>query len=679
MVRRVLAAIECRVHARPQVIHRPGRGTCPRSSGLESTRTSRKEKSGDKSLFPTCDFFRFGGLPGFVVRQIGRMNLWADRKGDVKPARMRSGSMAGFSLRSKCRHRPALRRCSVALSLMLLAAPLVALAGPIMQEQARPAQAAAPASATPRVGVDESRPLVLTLFDAVKMALEHNPEIEVERINVKQAQYDLFAAHGSRDVLLSSNSYYEHKVVPIGSVLAGGPNGALTTESVNYDFGAQQLLSTGGQWAAQFSNTRLNSNSQFSSINPQYNTSINIQLRQPLMRNLSIDDARRKIRIAGRRLDQSDAEFRRKAIDIVSRVQQAYWNLLFAIKDLQIRREAVYLAKTQFERNQRMVKDGMIAAIDLVSVEVEIERRNESALTAVDALTRAENSLKQLILGDREAPVWGQAIVPAESLEVRAVALTLPEAIAAAFAKRPELASSSLDQEMNKVDVKYLDNQTRPQLDLIASYTTTGLSGSLVNNGVSPFTATTNLLLDRVNLLSSLSGLPPVVPPPASQVPGFLIGGYGQSLHNLLANDFRTFRFGVSLSFPLRNRIAQSQLGRAVAEGQKITARRKILEQTVEAEVRNALQSVEGTRQRVEAAKASREAAQKQLESEQRRFAAGLSTTYFVLERQNNLSEAQGRELRAVTEYNKAVSELQRVMGVTLTSANVDVASPRGR
>ena len=153
------------------------------------------------------------------------------------------------------------------------------------------------------------------------------------------------------------------------------------------------------------------------------------------------------------------------------------------------------------------------------------------------------------------------------------------------------------------------------------------------------------------------------------------LGGYGQSVTNLLKNDFRTFRFGVALSFPLRNRTAEGQLGRAVAEGRKLSAVRKTLEQAIEVEVRNAVQAVETARLRVETARAAREAALKQSESEQRRFQAGLSTTYFVLERQNNLSAAQGRELKAMTDYSKAVTELQRVMGTTLTSANVEVQS----
>lgn len=526
-----------------------------------------------------------------------------------------------------------------------------------------------------RVGIDESRPLALTLFDAVKMALENNREIEVERLNVSQAQYDLVAARGSRDIQLGGSSFFENRTVPVGSILGGGPNGALTTRTYNYDFNAQQLLSTGAQWNAQMTNSRVNSNNLFSSLNPQFNTSINIQIRQPLVRNFSVDDSRRRIRIAARRLDLSDSQFRQKTIDTIARVQRAYWDLVYALRDLQIRRESVDLARTQIEQNRRKVQEGILAPIEVVSVEVELERRKENVLAAIDSITRAENALKQLILGDRKSDEWARPIIPTDAPDQTAPASTLEETVRSALANRPEVAQSDLQKEINSADVKYFENQTRPQIDLVASYTTTGLSGSPSTTG-NPFGATTALLTERVNRLSELAGLPPIDPGSNPQLPGFLTGGYGQTLENLFSNDFRTLRFGVSVSFPLKNRTAEGNLGRAVAEGRKIGAQRQSLEQSIEVEVRNALQTVETARRRVDTARASREAAEKQSESEQRRFESGLSTTFLVLERQNALSEARGRELRALTDYNKALSELNRVMGTTLTSANVEIRSP---
>lgn len=557
------------------------------------------------------------------------------------------------------------------------AAQIVRLAQGTAQEAKQSAAPDAQAPTARRVGVDEANPLTLSLFDAVKLALQNNREIEVERINVQQANYDLFSARGAQDITIGAASFYEHRVVPVGSVLAGGPNGTLTTKSATWDFNAQQLLPTGAQWIAQLTNARSDTNSIFTSLNPQYNTAMNFQIRQPILRSFAIDDARRRIRVANRRLDLSDSQFRQKAIEIVSRVQRSYWDLVFALRELQIQRDAVGLARAQHERNNRMVNEGTLAPIELVSVDVELERRKENVLTALEVVTRAENALKQLILADRSSEVWSKAIIPIETPDLKAISLKLDEALAAAFANRPELAQNNVQQEINKIDTKYFANQTKPEVDLIASYTATGLAGTQLTSSGSPFTATTDLLVDRVNTLSGLAGLPPLVVNQNTGLPDFLLGGYGQSLSNLLSNDFRTFRLGVSFSFPLRNRTAEAQLGRSLSEGHKIGAQRKILEQSIEAEVRNALQSVEMGRERVETARASREAAEKQYQSEQRRFDAGLSTTYFVLERQNTLSETRGRELRAMTEYNKAMSELQRVMGTTLTSANVELSTSR--
>ena len=570
----------------------------------------------------------------------------------------------------------------VALTVLLsLVVPISTVAQIVKLAQTPPQQGKqsdttrVPGPVVQRVGVDESRPLALNLFDAVKMALEQNRDIEVERINVRQAEYDLFSARGTTDVYLGASSFYEHRTLPVGSLLAGGPNGTLTTETLNYDFTAQQLLPTGAQWVAGFTNSRGDTNSQFVSLNPQYNTALNVQIRQPILRNFSIDDARRRIQIAQRRLDLSDSQFRQRAIEIVARVQRSYWDLVFALRDVQIQRESVELAQNQLERNRRMVNEGTVAPIDLVSVEVELEKRNENVLTATETVTRAENALKQLMLGGTESSIWNQPLIPTETPDLRVTNFGLTDAVAAALANRPELAQSNLQQEINKVDVKFFENQTKPQVDLIASYTSTGLSGSKILTG-NPFTSTTAVLLDRVNALSGLAGIPAIPVPTGSDLPGFLVGGYGQSLQNLFSNDFRTFRFGVAFNFPLRNRTAEGQLGRVVAEGRKIVSQRKTLEQSIEVEVRNALQGVETGRLRVDTARASREAAEKQSDSEQRRFEAGLSTTYFVLERQNVLSQSKGRELRAMTDYSKAVAELQRVMGMTLSSANVEVGAP---
>ena len=146
-------------------------------------------------------------------------------------------------------------------------------------------------------------------------------------------------------------------------------------------------------------------------------------------------------------------------------------------------------------------------------------------------------------------------------------------------------------------------------------------------------------------------------------------------MNNLFGQDFKTYQFGVRLSFPWRNRTAEGNLGRSLAESRQLDARQRQVVQNVQIEVRNALQAVEAARLRFEAAQAGRTAAAAQLKGEQEKFRAGLSTTFFVLERQTDLSVARGTEVRALTDYNKALAELQRVTGMTLISNNLQVTS----
>ena len=170
------------------------------------------------------------------------------------------------------------------------------------------------------------------------------------------------------------------------------------------------------------------------------------------------------------------------------------------------------------------------------------------------------------------------------------------------------------------------------------------------------------------------AGLPPL---PATTgtttIAPNLIGGYGQSLRNLLAQKYPTLRVGVRISLPLRNRTAEANLGGALALSNRITDQFKQTEQTIEAEVRNSLQAMRSAEARLAAAAASRSSAELQFQSEQRQFRAGTSTVFLVLQRQTDLLAARGRELQAQTDLNKAISQLQRATGNTLTANHISV------
>ena len=237
---------------------------------------------------------------------------------------------------------------------------------------------------------------------------------------------------------------------------------------------------------------------------------------------------------------------------------------------------------------------------------------------------------------------------------------------------RPELQQSNVVREINQIDQKYFREQTKPGIDLVGSYGVVGLAGAVNSSAINPFSSTAQIR-DRVNLLSQLAGVPPLPTPPAQTFPTDLIGGYDQSLQNLFGNRFNNFRVGVQINLPLRNRTAEAQLGRSLVEGQRIATQRQQLEQSIQVEVRNALQVVRSAEARLRAAGAAREALEQQYASEQRKLDAGQSTVFLVLERQTALTTARGNELRAQTDLNKASAELQRATGNALTGNSIEV------
>ena len=525
-----------------------------------------------------------------------------------------------------------------------------------------------------RVGVDMDRQKPLSLREALAMALENNKDIEVARQNVKIAEFDLTSAHGAYDPRLSSSTYYERIKNPISSFLSGGANGATTQSDYTGTARLEGLTpKLGGNYRLDFSSIRLTSNNQFTALSPQYPTALTFNYTQPLFRGLRFDSNRRQIEIAKKNLSLTDAQFRQRAIETITSVQRVYWDLVFALRNLQVQRDAVRDSRTQFEHNKRLVVAGALAPIDVVAAEAQVAGFEQALFSSLEEVSRSENNLKNLIAVDRKSDLWNLSVIPTDSVDLTPPDISLPEALKAAMENRPELQQSNVVREINQIDQKYFREQTKPAVDLVGSYGLVGLAGSQSSAG-NPFSsASTTELRSRVDQLLTQAGLPLLTPLPQQALSPFLIGGYDQSLRNLLSDRFNNFRVGVQINLPLRNRTAEAQLGRSLVEGQRIATQREQLEQTIQVDVRNALQVVRSAEARLHAAGVARQASEQQYQSEQRKLDAGQSTVFLVLERQTALTTARGNELRAQTDLNKAIAELQRATGNALVTNNIVV------
>ncbi|HEU5132735.1 MAG TPA: TolC family protein [Pyrinomonadaceae bacterium] len=566
------------------------------------------------------------------------------------------------------------------LTILMLVAASVGSAQQEMQQLKVPTIAPdfkAPSKPLPelqRVGVDMNQQRPLSLREALAMALENNKDIEVARENVRIAEFDYLGAQGAYDPRLTTQAFYERIESPISSFLAGGQNGS--TIQSDYTGTARlegQTPALGGNYRLDFSSVKLNTNNQFTALNPQFPTSLTFSYSQPLWRGLKIDQTRRQIQIARKNLSLTDAQFRQRAIDTITSVQRAYWDLVFTLRSLQVQRDAVAVARTQLEHNKRLVNEGQLAPIDVVAAEAQISTYEQRVFGALEEVSRAENNLKNMIAKNQKAPLWSESIVPTDPVDLAVPEISLPDALKTAMENRPELQQSDVLKEINQIDQRFFKDQTKPAVDLVGTYGVTGLAGTVSSNIVNPLTQSSVLLRQRVDELSNLAGLDPLPVIPPQQFSQDLLGGYGQSIQNLLANRYGTFRVGVNISLPLRNRTAEANLGRSLVEGERIGTQREQLEQTIQVDVRNALQAVRSSEARLRASVATREANEQQFASEQRKLDAGQSTTFLVLERQTALTESRGLELKAQTDLNKAIADLQRATGNALNVNSIVV------
>ena len=522
-----------------------------------------------------------------------------------------------------------------------------------------------------RVGVDTNDQQPMTLREAIALALNNNKDIEVARDNVKIAEYDLLTTRGAYDPRISAQTYYERIKTPAASFLSGASNAVEAT-----DFTATSRLEGlapkyGGNYRLDFSSVRSTSNSFFTALNPQYPTALTFSYTQPLARGLRFDLPRRQIEVAKKNLSLTDAQFRQRAIEVITNVQRSYWDLVFALRNLQIQRDSLTDSRSQLEHNRRMVAEGSLAPIDVVAAETQVANFEQAEFSALEDVNRAENNLKNMIAENQKAKLWSVSIIPTDQADLNLPEVSLQDAMNSAIQNRQELRQSDLAREINLLDQRLYRDQSKPEIDLVGSYGMVGNAGTLA--GSNPLTASSDQVRARVNQLSVLAGLAALPAPAATTISPDLLGGYPQSLANLGSNQFNNFRVGVSISLPLRNRAAEGQLGHSLVEGKRIATQREQLEQLIQVEVRNALQSLKTAAARLRSAAIGRSTAEQQYESEKRKLDVGQSTVFLVLERQTALATARGNELRAQTDLNKAIAELQRSTGNSLTANNVTV------
>jgi outer membrane protein len=503
--------------------------------------------------------------------------------------------------------------------------------------QVSQAAAAAVAQATQPANVRR-----LSVDDAVKLALEQNLGIQIERLNPQIQDVAIAQTRAAWAPTLTSSIDRTSRDNAVTNVFAGGQN-KVTTSNFETSFGIQQILPTGGDYSVSWNGARQTSTNFFNTFDPQLFSNLTVNFTQPLLRNFRIDNIRQQLEINALVRDVADVNLQATITQTVRNVRNAYWDLAFSISNLAAQRQSLDLAQRLRADNERRVQIGTMAPIDVVEAQAEVARNEESVIVAEAAIKAAEDRLRQLIFDPAAPDFWTTTLEPTDTAPFQAQAIDVDGAVRNALANRTDLRQAKTGIEQNDVNIRYLRNQLLPSVNANITYGGTGIGGTRYF---------------PVDLDDAIDGIPERIV--QSQ------RSFGSVLGDVFGNELPLWTFGVQIGYPLGRSTGEANLARARLELSQTQTQLRNLELQVAAQVRDAARTLQTNQKRVESTRIARELAEQRLNAAEKKFAAGIETSFFVFQAQRDLSQARTSEVRAILDFNKSQVDFEAVQEVPL-------------
>lgn len=473
--------------------------------------------------------------------------------------------------------------------------------------------------------------LRLTLDDTVRRAIENNPDLAVVKLGTEVEAARVGESRGAFSPVFSTQLGRSSISTPPQTSLSG-------TSGVDVDdwfssTGVRQRLPWGSTWSLSWDTSRTTTNNPISSFDPSFQSGFQVAFSQPLLRDRTVDSARHQYTVAKRNQQSSDLRFQESVVQTVAAVKQAYWALKATRANVAVQERSLELAQELARENRIRVNAGQIPPLDLVQAEAEVAQRRENLIRANTSADDAEDALRRLIVAPDDVAFWRVRLDPVEEPSALGVAPDVDAAVAKALNDRLDLARAGHELENARETVAFLDNQRLPDVRLETSYRGNGLGGTQFLRG--------------------------------DGFPGSVIGtrnrGFDDALGQVFTNDYPTWSFGLTVSYPLGRSYEAASHARAEVERRQAAQRISSLRVQAAETVRRAGRQIRSTAERIEAARARAALAQERLTSEQRRFDAGLSTTFLVTQAQRDLLEADVNLLQTTFEYESALVSFEAV------------------
>jgi len=487
------------------------------------------------------------------------------------------------------------------------------------------------------------KPVSLTLEECITTALKNNLRISIERYNPELADASVMLA---KEIFMPrfDLSYGRQSMESPSYWWLQGDETQVTKYS-DYSLSLLLQIPLGGNLSLSLTNYRSDTNASFQLINPRYGSTLRLDFTQPLLKNFGLNISRKDIIIAQNNLEISQEQFRTVLHDTIFRVQEAYWNLVYAIENHRVKEQSLQLGRDLLAKNLKEVEVGKLAPIEILNAETVVAQREADILQAEALIRKGEDLLSNILNKNAEIGSSGLKIVPGDEPVFAPRDVSLERVLEIALNNRPDLKATVKNIKTKELNLTYARNQMLPGLDLNFSYWSPGLSGDRV------------LYLDNNPFSGIIVGREP--------------GSAGDSVRDAFKLLYNNWTVGVTLSFPLSNVLSKADFVRARIELDKSRIELEDTRRQALLEVRDAVRDIETHSKRVEAYRLARTLAEKRMQAEEKKLRVGLTTNYFVLQYQEELANARSLEIKAIVDYNLAWAKLEQATGMSLKSRNI--------
>jgi len=545
--------------------------------------------------------------------------------------------------------------------------------------------------------------LMLSLDDAISLALENNLNIFVERFAPWIAETQLLKAQAggvpqsfstqqvvlgsspsvSFDPIISVGYSWSHGNFPVNNPFISGTGSSnilvVNQNSSGVNFGYTQGFHTGTNFSVTLDTPRSATNEPDVFFNPAFSPVLTATLTQPLLNGFGLLPNTRYIIEQKNSIKVANSLFAQQVIAVVTQTSNDYWELVYDRQNVKVQEAAVGVSQKLWEDNKKQLEIGTMAPLDVLTAESQLATDQQNLIVAQTTKLQQETVLlndiaKNLLAKD----VAGIEIVPTTAISTPDVVENIPlqDAVQEAWRKRPELYQADLNLKNSQIEVKVLRNALLPSLNGYIQYQSQGLNGT----GFNTTESNTTFVADPASPLVDANGVPILIGGNAvfAGVPASTTavthGGVGDALSQVFRNQYPVYSAGVTLTMPLRNRSAQADSARAQFDERQLRVQYRQTENTIVINVRNAIIALQQDRSQVVAAEKARSLAQQTLDAEQKKYQLGSSTSYQVVLRSRDLTQAQGTALRAQANLAEALVNFNQAMGRTLEVQHITVA-----